>query len=95
VLLTIDAGGMISHARLAFTGATPIRRAEAEAILLGQKPSDTLFREASQRAIEGLEQDSDIHASAEYRRHVCGVLARRACAEAAQRAAQAAPGSPP
>jgi CO/xanthine dehydrogenase FAD-binding subunit len=33
-----------------------------------------------------LEQDSDIHASAEYRRSVCAVLARRALTQAAQRA---------
>jgi CO/xanthine dehydrogenase FAD-binding subunit len=87
VLLGLDASGIISHARITFTGAIPIRGAKAEAILLGQKPSETLFREAAQQATEGLEQDSDIHASAEYRRHVCGVLARRACVEAATRAA--------
>jgi len=87
VLLALDAGGIISHARIVFTGAMPIRRAQAEAILLGQKPSEALFREAARQATEELEQDSDIHASAEYRRHVCGVLARRACVEAAARAA--------
>jgi CO/xanthine dehydrogenase FAD-binding subunit len=93
VLLALDADTKISYARLAFTGPTPILGAKAEAILLGQKPSETLFQEAAQRATEGLEQDSDIHASAEYRRHVCGVLARRACAEAAARAANVAPGT--
>ena len=87
VLLALDGSGAISHARIVFTGPIPLGRAKAEAILLGQKPSETLFREAAQQATEGLEQDSDIHASAEYRRHVCGVLARRACVEAAARAA--------
>jgi len=87
VLLALDAGGIISHARIAFTGPIPVRSAKAEAILLGQKPSEALFREAAQQATAGLEQDSDIHASAEYRRHLCGVLARRACVEAAARVA--------
>jgi len=91
VLLGLDSSGSISHASLTFTGPTPIRGAKAEAILLGQKPSETLFREAARDAVEGLEQDSDIHASAEYRRHVCEVLARRACAEAAARATPGAP----
>jgi CO/xanthine dehydrogenase FAD-binding subunit len=35
-----------------------------------------------------LEQDSDIHATAEYRREACGVLARRALTRAAQRATE-------
>ena len=91
VLLGLDSSGSISHASLTFTGPTPTRGAKAEAILLGQKPSETLFREAARDAVEGLEQDSDIHASAEYRRHVCEVLARRACAEAAARATPGAP----
>ena len=91
VLLALDSSGSISHASLTFTGPTPTRGAKAEEVLLGQKPSETLFREAARDAVEGLEQDSDIHASAEYRRHVCEVLARRACAEAAARATPGAP----
>ena len=89
-LITLDGGGIINHARLTFTGATPICATKAEEIMLGQKPSERLFREAARRATEELEQDSDIHASAEYRRQVCEVLARRALAEAATRSAKRA-----
>jgi aerobic carbon-monoxide dehydrogenase medium subunit len=85
-LVKLDGGGNINDARLTLTGATPIRAEKAEASLLGQKPSEPLFREAAERATEGLEQDSDIHASAEYRRSACAVLARRALTQAAQRA---------
>jgi CO/xanthine dehydrogenase FAD-binding subunit len=85
-LMKLDGGGNINDARLTLTGATPIRAEKAEASLLGQKPSEPLFREAAERATEGLEQDSDIHASAEYRRSACAVLARRALTQAAQRA---------
>jgi CO/xanthine dehydrogenase FAD-binding subunit len=61
--------------------------------VLGQKASEALFRAAARRAIEGLEQDSDIHASAEYRRSACEALALRAMIQAAQRAADSAKGT--
>jgi CO/xanthine dehydrogenase FAD-binding subunit len=89
-LITLDANGVINHARLTFTGSTPIYATKAEEIVLGQKPSEGLFREAARQATATLEQDSDIHASAEYRRQVCEVLARRALAEAATRSAKRA-----
>jgi CO/xanthine dehydrogenase FAD-binding subunit len=87
-LLALDGAGAICHARLTLTGAKPIRSHEAEEFLLGKKPSEVVFRDAAQRATENLEQDSDIHASAEYRRDACAVLARRALIQAAQRAAE-------
>jgi len=87
-LLALDANGAIQYARLTLTGTTPIRSQQAEKFLLGERPSDALFRDAARRATENMEQDSDIHASAEYRRHVCAVLARRALTRAAQRATE-------
>ncbi len=87
-LIALDANGAIQHARLTLTGTTPIRSHQAEEFLLGERPSDALFRDAARRATENLDQDSDIHASAEYRRHTCAVLARRALTRAAQRATE-------
>ena len=87
-VLALDANGAIHHARLTLTGTTPIRAHEAEEFLLGERPSETLFRDAARRATENLEQDSDIHASAEYRRDACAALARRALTQAAARAAE-------
>jgi len=92
-LIALDANGAIQHARLTLTGATPIRSQDAEEFLLGERPSETLFRDAARRATENLEQDSDIHASAEYRREVCAVLARRALMRAAQRSAEQTKGT--
>ena len=89
-VIALDANGNIKHARLTLTGTTPIRAAEAEQALLGEKPSEALFKNAAKRATENLDQDSDIHASAEYRRSACQALARRALAEAAGRAAMLA-----
>ena len=82
-VVALDANGNIAHARLTLTGTTPIRAAEAEQSMLGEKPSEALFRNAAERATENLEQDSDIHASAEYRRSACHALALRALAQAA------------
>lgn len=94
-VVTLDGSGNIAHARLTLTGATPIRAEQAELSLVGQKPSAALFEQAAAHACENLEQDSDIHATAEYRRSVCQALARRALAEAAQRGANLAQGSAP
>ena len=93
-VLALNASGAIDHARLTLTGVTPIRARDAEEFLLGQRPSEALFREAARRATENLEQDSDIHASAEYRRDACAALARRALTQAAQRAAEQVKGTP-
>jgi carbon-monoxide dehydrogenase medium subunit len=92
-VIALDGNGNIAHARLTLTGTTPIRATEAERSLLGEKPSEASFRNAAKRATENLEQDSDIHASAEYRRSACQALARRALAQAADRAAELAKGS--
>ena len=89
--VTLDRDGAVAGARLTLTGSTPIRAHAAEAAVLGEKPSDALFREAARRAVANIEQDTDMHASADYRRRACEVMARRALAQAAQRAA--APGS--
>lgn len=86
-IVALDVGGHISHARLTLTGTTPIRADIAEASLMGQRPSEALFKDAARLATEDLEQDSDIHASADYRRAACAAMARRALAQATQRAA--------
>ena len=86
-LVTLDRDGVATGARLTLTGPAPIRAAGAEEAVLGEKPSEALFREAARRAVAGIEQDSDMHASADYRRRACEVLARRALAQAAERAA--------
>lgn len=92
-LLAVDVQGRIQYARLTFTGVMPIRARQAEESLVGERPSEALFCDAAQRATENLEQDSDIHASAEYRRAACAALARRALTQAAQRASDSMKGT--
>lgn len=91
-LVRLDPNGNIDHARLTVTGVTPIQVMTAEDIVTGQKPSEALFRNAVVKAMEGLEQDSDIHASAEYRRSACAALGERTLRGAAERAAESSKG---
>jgi aerobic carbon-monoxide dehydrogenase medium subunit len=67
-------------ARLAMfgVGGTPVRARRAEAILAGQRLGKRLLDEVAHLVAAELAPDADIHASAEYRREVGGVVARRA-----------------
>ena len=94
-LVAVKPNGEIGHCRLTLTGATPMRAGTVEESLLDKKPSEALFRDAARRASETVEQDSDIHASAEYRRSACAALACRALTQAAQRSAAMAQGTTP
>jgi len=85
-LLTRDGGGAITRASLTVSGVgpSPLRCAEAEAMLTGQSPSDELFRAAAEtnRGIDALE---DIHGSSAYRQHLATVMTRRALERAQAR----------
>jgi aerobic carbon-monoxide dehydrogenase medium subunit len=84
--------GMVVEARIGLTGVgpTPVRAAGAERLLVGQAPSAGLWTEAAEAVRAAVSPDGDIHASAEYRKHVSGVLTQRALAEALSRAKEAA-----
>jgi len=73
-------GSRCALARLATagTGPVPVRLRAAEEILERDGLSDAAIEAASRRASELVSPDSDIHASADYRRHLTGVLTKRA-----------------
>jgi carbon-monoxide dehydrogenase medium subunit len=77
-------GAVITDAALAFfgVGTTPVRVAEAERVLAGQPISDDLVAEAAKVVSASLSPGADIHGSTEYRRHLAGVLTRRALTRA-------------
>jgi CO/xanthine dehydrogenase FAD-binding subunit len=58
--------------------------------MAGEIPGEELFAHVAAAAAAELDPRSDIHASAEYRRHLAEVLARRALARAVRRAREAA-----
>ena len=89
--LTLSAG-VISQARIALTGvgATPVRAAEAEALLVGQALEPGLIDRIIDAVRAAIEPDTDLHASSDYRRHLGGVLAGRAVSAAWRRANESA-----
>lgn len=81
-------GERCTLARLATsgTGPVPIRLRDAERILERDGLGDAAIEAAGHRASELVEPDSDIHASADYRRHLTGVLTGRAIKRALTKA---------
>lgn len=87
--VTLDGTGAVADSRVVLfgVGATPIRAVSAEKALLGQKPSEALFGEAAARVSDAIDEPlSDVHATAEYRRHVARALTARALPHAFARA---------
>ena len=79
--------GTVSHAALAFTGlADAPFLAQAAAELVGTKGEANAVARAAAGAVNGVEANEDIHASAEYRTHLAQVAARRALTRAIERA---------
>ncbi len=85
--LTVSAGA-ISAARIALTGVGPtaLRARDAEALLEGRALDAGLTDRASAAVRAAVAPQTDLHASADYRRHLAGVLAGRALADAWRRA---------
>jgi CO/xanthine dehydrogenase FAD-binding subunit len=92
VTLALDGGGRCADAKIVLfgVGPVPVRPTGAEQLVDGERPGDDLHRRAGEQASREIEEPiSDVHASSAYRRHLAGVLTRRALAEAAARAAAA------
>ena len=83
-MLQLDASGVCQDSRITIFGAggTPIRMSAAEAILQGSNVDADVRQQAAQAVSQALDPISDIHASAEYRKDVGGVMARRALEQA-------------
>ena len=87
VLLDCRQDRTIDFARVAVGGAgpAPLRVAAAEEALVGERLGGEVFRRAGEIAAQAVEPPADIHASSGYRRHLTGVLVRRALATAESR----------
>jgi CO/xanthine dehydrogenase FAD-binding subunit len=86
-VVTLD-GGQVSDARIAITALAPtIRRvAEAEAVLVGSDGGEAAARAAADAAAAASQPISDVRGSADYRRAMAAVIARRAIVVAVARA---------
>ena len=87
-IVTLDDDGTVGQARAAYisVGPTPVVL-DLTAAVHGQLPAGADWAAAGQLAQGQVEPEPDIHASADYRRHLVGVLTARALREAAGRVA--------
>ncbi len=88
-VVALDEDGTIADARLGLcsVGPAPVRAHAAEAMLKGQRPGAELWAAAAGAVAAALtDPPSDIHGSADYRRHLARVLTEQALAAAAGRA---------
>ena len=77
--------GSVAEARVGLTnmGSTPVRATATEDALAGTEASAAAVAAAAEHAADGTSPSSDLHADADYRRHLARVLTRRAVAAAA------------
>jgi carbon-monoxide dehydrogenase medium subunit len=87
--LDFNPDGTIARAGLGLAAVGgDITSSDAEAALKGQKPSEKLFAKAARLAQSACEPVTDQRGSADYKRHVVGVLTERVLKRAAERALQ-------
>jgi len=88
VLLTLDMARQCTHVAVVLcgVGGVPHQVAAAPALLLGHTVDTARLRDVAQAAASEIEPESDLHASAEFRRHLSTVLIQRAVRQAAERA---------
>jgi carbon-monoxide dehydrogenase medium subunit len=89
--MVVRDGARCRAARLAAAGAgpVPIRLRAAEEILERDGLGTAAIEAAAARAAELVQPDADVHATAEYRRHLTGVLTLRALRRAVERSREA------
>ncbi|HEV8614538.1 MAG TPA: xanthine dehydrogenase family protein subunit M [Methylomirabilota bacterium] len=85
--MVVRQGERCTMARLATAGAgpVPVRLRAAEEVLERDGLGPAAIAAAARRATEIVQPDSDLHASADYRRHLTGVLTERALIRALAR----------
>ncbi len=89
VILTLNKKDRCTEARMVYlsAGDGPISAPEAAKLLIGNEITPELITAAAEKAAaDEIDPGSDIHATAEFRRHLANVLTRRALEEALQRA---------
>src|SRR5439155_25279176 len=86
--VAIDDKGAVSQVGVGITGVGPkaYRAAAVEAALREKSPSSKRLEEAAAHAADGIQANSDLYASGEYRAHHARVYTRRALEEAVERA---------
>lgn len=88
VFLALDEAGRITQAGIGLTNLSykPLRAVDAERALLGQQPSEELFRHAAELAAQATDPVSDLRGPADYKRAVARTMTLRALRRALERA---------
>ena len=89
-VVTLDSNEVCTDARLAAIGVdeTAFRDPALEEILKGEKITDAALEEVAHLLSAKVDPFDDLHASAAQRKHLVGVLAKRALRKAADMALQ-------
>ena len=89
-VLDLDDQERIANIRLALGGvdAVPVLSGAAADMLIGEKLTEPLLRQASQAVAGEVDPEGDLHASREYRLHLASVFAGKAMQTAYERALQ-------
>jgi len=84
----LDRAGRVDDARVAFGGVAdrPVLACAVQEALVGREPAADALARAATLARNALDPPSDAFVSGAYRRHLAGVLCRRALARAVERA---------
>jgi aerobic carbon-monoxide dehydrogenase medium subunit len=86
--VTLDEAGVCTSSAIALTGVgpAPVLARDAARAFVGARPTAKAMEDAGARVAGAIEPDSDLHASSDFRKHLAGVLTRRALAQATDRA---------
>jgi carbon-monoxide dehydrogenase medium subunit len=87
-LVTLDENDRCSRIRLAFCGVgeTPVDATAAAGLLIGREVTEAATAEVAHAIQQIIEPAGSVHATADYQRHIAGVLTERALMTANQRA---------
>jgi CO/xanthine dehydrogenase FAD-binding subunit len=90
-IVSLDQDGQCTDVRLALCGVgeTPVDVSDAAASLIGQRCTDAAIEAVATEVQGAIAPSGNVHASADYQRHIAGVLTRRALASAHQRVVHA------
>ena len=88
-VVTLDNKDKVANLRVVMmsVGATPLISMEAEKILVGQEPTEAAIKEVAQKASETeIDPSTDMHATADYRKHATYELIIQSLSTAVARA---------
>jgi CO/xanthine dehydrogenase FAD-binding subunit len=87
VMVTLGERDVFSKVRLAFCGVgeTPIDASSTADTLVGHAPTEAAIREVAASVQRMIDPGGNVHATADYQRHIAGVLTERALQTAYQR----------